>query len=116
MVMGKGWRHARIAAVAVATVLLLGACAAGGNEVAGTATGQPGFWLGLWHGMISPITFLVSLFSNDVGIYEVGNSGGWYDFGFMFGVSLAFGSSARAGASSSRRRSNRRGPGGGDRG
>jgi hypothetical protein len=50
-----------------------------------------GFWAGLWHGLISPITFLVSLFSNNVRIYETNNRGRWYDFGFIIGVSGAFG-------------------------
>ncbi len=102
--MSERWRPGRTVVLAVGVLVLLTACAATGNEVAGTASGQPGFWLGLWHGVISPITFIVSLFRDDVGIYEVANSGGWYDFGFMFGVSIAFGSSARAGAGSARRR------------
>ncbi len=102
--MRERWRPGRTVVLAVGVLVLLTACAATGNEVAGTASGQPGFWLGLWHGVISPITFIVSLFRDDVGIYEVANSGGWYDFGFMFGVSIAFGSSARAGAGSARRR------------
>ena len=54
--------------------------------------GQPpdaaGFWLGLWQGLISPITFLISLFNNDVNVYEVNNNGNWYDFGFMLGVAI----------------------------
>jgi hypothetical protein len=50
-----------------------------------------GFWAGLWHGLISPITFLVSLFSPNVRIYETNNRGRWYDFGFILGVSGAFG-------------------------
>jgi hypothetical protein len=50
-----------------------------------------GFWAGLWHGLISPITFLVSLFSPRVRIYETNNRGRWYDFGFIIGVSGAFG-------------------------
>jgi hypothetical protein len=50
-----------------------------------------GFWAGLWHGLISPITFLVSLFSPNVRIYERNNRGRWYDFGFIIGVSGAFG-------------------------
>ena len=50
-----------------------------------------GFWAGLWHGLISPITFLVSLFSPNVRIYETNNRGRWYDFGFIIGVSGAFG-------------------------
>jgi hypothetical protein len=50
-----------------------------------------GFWAGLWHGLISPITFLVSLLSPNVRIYETNNRGRWYDFGFIIGVSAAFG-------------------------
>ena len=50
-----------------------------------------GFWAGFWHGLISPITFIVSLFSTGVRIYEVNNNGRWYDFGFIIGVSGAFG-------------------------
>jgi hypothetical protein len=50
-----------------------------------------GFWAGLWHGLISPITFLVSLLSTNVRIYETNNRGRWYDFGFIIGVSGAFG-------------------------
>lgn len=57
--------------------------------------GAPGFWLGLWHGLISPITFVISLFAADVGVYAVPNNGGWYDAGFMLGVSTVFSSAAR---------------------
>jgi hypothetical protein len=46
------------------------------------------FWAGLWHGLICPITFLVSLSSPGVRIYEVHNSGGWYDFGFLLGAGI----------------------------
>jgi len=47
--------------------------------------------MGLWQGLISPLTFIVSLFTDDVSIYEVHNNGGWYDFGFILGIG-AFGS------------------------
>jgi polyferredoxin len=50
-----------------------------------------GFWAGLWHGLICPITFLVSLFSPNVRIYETNNRGRWYDLGFIIGVSGTFG-------------------------
>jgi hypothetical protein len=52
-----------------------------------------GFWAGLWHGLICPITFLVSLFNANVRIYEPHNRGRWYDFGFICGASVAFGGS-----------------------
>ncbi|HEX2868164.1 MAG TPA: hypothetical protein VHO03_14055 [Ignavibacteriales bacterium] len=49
-----------------------------------------GFLGGLWHGFISPITFLISLFSQDVRIYETRNNGRWYDFGFCLGAGILF--------------------------
>ncbi len=45
-----------------------------------------GFWLGLWHGMIAPITFIVSLFNPKVHVFEVHNNGKWYIFGFLLGL------------------------------
>ena len=54
-----------------------------------------GFWAGVWHGMISPITFVVSLFNPRVRIYEVHNRGRLYDLGFIIGVSAVLGSGAR---------------------
>ncbi|OGC76265.1 hypothetical protein A2619_02315 [candidate division WWE3 bacterium RIFOXYD1_FULL_39_9] len=47
---------------------------------------QVGFWSGLWHGMIIPISFIVSLFSDSTAVYAVYNNGSWYDFGFVLGV------------------------------
>ena len=103
-------RAGRIGLVVVA-VLLLASCAAGANDLVNTAppggADVAGFWQGLWHGLISPITFIVSLFNDDVNIYEVHNNGGWYNFGFMFGVSIFFGGGAGSGRAGSRRRSRR---------
>lgn len=47
-----------------------------------------GFWKGLWHGLISPITFIISIFSKSIRLYEVHNNGGWYNFGFVIGAGL----------------------------
>ena len=44
-----------------------------------------GFLYGLWHGTILPISWLISLFSDNVAIYAIYNNGGWYDFGFILG-------------------------------
>ncbi len=94
-----------IAAALLALVLLAG-CAPGANVSAGTpdAAGKiPGFWQGLWNGIISPVTFIISLFNHNVNIYEVHNNGGWYNLGFLFGMSIIFGGSA-GGAAGARRR------------
>ncbi len=50
-----------------------------------------GFWAGLWHGIIIVITFIISLFTDSVHMYEVNNSGGWYNFGFLLGAMIALG-------------------------
>ncbi len=85
--------------IAILAVLLLTSCAAGTNpgvDVLDADGNSAGFWSGLWNGLISPVTFVISLFTDNVNVYEVYNSGNWYDFGFMFGVSLIFGGSGRA--------------------
>lgn len=54
---------------------------------------QPaGFWAGVWHGSIAPLSFLISLFKPGVRVYETHNAGRWYDFGFILGATMAFGS------------------------
>ena len=77
-------------------LLLMTGCAAGPNELAGSADAvgaTAGFWKGLWHGFISLFTFIVSLFSDSVTIYEVHNNGTWYNFGFLLGVMFFYGGS-----------------------
>jgi len=81
----------------VGMALLLAACAAGGNTARSVANSHghvAGFWLGLWQGAIAPITFLISLFSNHVNVYEVHNNGNWYNFGFVLGAGILFGGGA----------------------
>ena len=85
---------------------LLSGCAPGSNEMMRTpnADGRiAGFWMGLWNGIIAPITFVISLFNRSVRMYEVHNSGGWYDLGFLIGICIIFGGSAGGGASRRRR-------------
>ena len=94
-------RAAPIAIAFVVLVLVLSACVAGANPEVG-APPAAGFLLGLWHGLISPITFLVSLFNDKVSIYEVHNDGNWYDFGFVLGAGILFGGFFRAGQSARR--------------
>lgn len=43
---------------------------------------------GLWHGIIAPVTLVISFFNSDVHMYEVHNAGGEYDLGFLLGVAL----------------------------
>ena len=94
-----------LAGLLLLVLMAMASCAPGTNELVGprTATGNTaGFWLGLWHGVIAPVTFVISLFTRSVEMYEVHNNGGWYNFGFILGISIILGGGARGTA---RRRS-----------
>jgi hypothetical protein len=79
-----------------AAALVFAGCAAGPNPAVNTLPDEgsiAGFWLGLWHGVIAPVTFVVSLFNDSVNVYEVHNNGGWYNFGFVLGAVVLIGGS-----------------------
>jgi len=71
------------------------ACAAAQASGA-VAASAPGFLMGLWHGLIFPLAWIVSLFAPNIAIYAVPNNGGWYDFGYFLGI-VVFGVGARKG-------------------
>jgi polyferredoxin len=50
-----------------------------------------GFFSGIWHGWIAPISLIVGFFDNNIRIYEVRNTGWWYDLGFYMAVISGFG-------------------------
>ncbi len=84
-------KHAKIALM-LGLIGLLAACA-GPN----TAEGIPGldgdiagFWAGLIHGFFAPFSFVISLFSSNVQMYEVHNNGAFYDLGFVLGAGVLF--------------------------
>lgn len=91
-------RSVSIALVLVVTAVLMCSCAPA-NTLA-TSNGV-GFWWGLLHGVIAPVAFIVSLFNETVGIYDVHNNGGWYDFGFLLGLSV-WGGGGAGGAAATR--------------
>ncbi|HOW86422.1 MAG TPA: hypothetical protein P5119_11205 [Candidatus Aminicenantes bacterium] len=84
-------RRSIILAAVLAAALLLAACAPGPNVSENTKDADgttAGFFRGLWHGFISPVTFVISVFSRNVRFYEVHNNGAWYNFGFVLGAGL----------------------------
>jgi hypothetical protein len=67
--------------------------APGPNSLAATAdaNGQiAGVALGLWHGIIAPVTVSISFFYPGVQMYEVHNDGSQYNLGFLLGVAIVF--------------------------
>lgn len=77
----------------VLILLVLSSCAPG-NEKFDAAPAN--FWMGLWHGFISLVTFVISLFNDNVTIYEVNNVGKLYNLGFILGVMIFFGGGSKS--------------------
>ena len=87
-------KAALVVAIALVCLPLLAGCAPGPNQLVNSPDDEgkvAGFWKGVWHGFIVLFTFIGSLFSDKIQVYEVHNNGGWYDFGFVFGVMRFFG-------------------------
>ncbi len=82
--------------------LFLTACTAGDPRY--TVQQPAGFWHGLWHGVISVVAFVISLFNGDVTVYEVHNTGAWYNLGFLLGVTSIWGGGSGATWKSAERR------------
>lgn len=87
------------AAVFMAPLLLLAACAAGGPESQQSAQGGAIslLFLGLWHGIIAPVTLLVEIGHKflphvvpwTIRLYETKANSVFYDIGFYLGLAGA---------------------------
>ena len=85
--MKKAW----ILGLCFVFIFVLANCVGGPNDLEKTPDQKgkvSGFWKGLWHGLISPITFIISIFTKSVRLYEVHNSGFWYNLGFVLGAGI----------------------------
>ncbi len=59
-------------------------------NTAGSRGSISGTLLGIWHGIISPVTLIVSFINPNVQMYEVHNDGSQYNLGFLIGVAIVF--------------------------
>lgn len=50
-----------------------------------------GFLWGIWHGWVAPISLIRGLLNKNIRVYEVMNTGYWYDFGFYIAIISGFG-------------------------
>lgn len=68
-------------------IILLSSCADVQHHIKPCLEGYTyGFWGGLWHGLIAPLAWVGSLFSDNIAVWAVNNNGGWYTFGFVLGI------------------------------
>ncbi|MDF1500353.1 MAG: hypothetical protein P1P76_07790 [Anaerolineales bacterium] len=65
----------------------------GPNPMADTADANghiASIGLGIWHGIISPVTMVLSFVNQGGQMYEVHNDGSQYNLGFLVGVAIVF--------------------------
>jgi hypothetical protein len=70
----------------LAILVLLSSCAKATNIESCVGDYTYGFWGGIWHGIVTPISFIGSLFFDNIAVYAVDNNGGWYNLGFIIGI------------------------------
>jgi hypothetical protein len=78
-----------ICIIAVSASLLLTGCIPGDGTY--TTSDPAGFFWGIWHGWIAPISLIIGLFDQNIRVYETMNSGWWYDLGFYIAIISGFG-------------------------
>ncbi len=88
----KKYSYLKWLPVVILAGLFLSSCAAGDSRF---STEAAGFWAGLCHGFISLVTFVISLFNDNVTIYEVNNTGWPYNLGFILGAMIFYGGGSK---------------------
>jgi hypothetical protein len=81
-------KYSKLILVIALISLLLTGCMA---QRAVTPDKSAGFFMGIWHGWIAPIALIIGVFNKSVTIYEVNNTGWWYDFGYYMAIISGFG-------------------------
>ena len=77
-------------------ILLALSAAACATQPVVNSSSAPGFIMGLIHGLLAPLSLIGGLLT-EVRIYAFPNTGWWYDFGFLLGLT-AWGGGATAAA------------------
>ena len=67
-------------------IVLLSSCASSESIETCVSDEKAGIFLGFWHGITVLVSLIGSLFSSDIAIYAVNNTGWFYDFGFIIGI------------------------------
>jgi hypothetical protein len=85
--MKKNLKNLKSSKIFIAVLLLILTTSCAVNEpVDECLKGQTfGFLWGIWHGIIAPISLVISVFDSNVAMFATNNSGAWYGFGFLIG-------------------------------
>ncbi|WP_130807883.1 hypothetical protein [Senegalia massiliensis] len=75
--------------VSLGVPLILSGCIPGDGTY--TQSDPAGFFWGVWHGWIAPISLIAGIFKENIRVYETMNTGWFYDFGFYIAIISGFG-------------------------
>jgi len=78
-----------LALILSSALLLFSGCVPGDQRF--TDENPAGFFWGIWHGWIAPISLVIGFFDRDVRVYEPVNTGWFYDLGFYISIIAGFG-------------------------
>ena len=76
-------------AIIILIVSILSGCFPGDGK--GTVGDPAGFFSGIWHGWIAPLSLILGIFTDNIRMYEMNNTGWWYDLGFYMAIISGFG-------------------------
>lgn len=91
----KNKKFLLLIALVVLVCFTLSGCVPG--DGAATILKPAGFFSGIWHGIIAPVSLIMSIFNSKYAIYETFNQGFWYDFGFYIAIIGSSGGTAFGG-------------------
>jgi len=84
-------RRTRILLSLLLAFVALGLTACLPGDGKNSAAQPAGFWTGIWHGWVAPVSLIVGLFKRGIRVYEEHNTGWWYDLGFYIAIIAGFG-------------------------
>jgi hypothetical protein len=85
----KGIKLFLLCALMALLLVVLSGCVPGDGK--NSLVNPAGFLMGVWHGWIAPVTLVWSLFNRSINIYEIFNTGFWYNLGFYMAIISGFG-------------------------
>lgn len=75
--------------VLIIVLLMVTSCVPGDGK--NTPENPAGFFWGVWHGWVAPISLIIGLFNKNIRVYELYNTGWFYDLGFYMAIISGFG-------------------------
>lgn len=87
-------RRTRLAIACVLATFLLASCLPGDGK--NNPDRPAGFLMGLWHGLVAPVSLVAQVFKPSIRVYEAANTGFWYDLAFWLALSGGVGGGTAA--------------------